>query len=116
MAPSAKLKSDFPPASITVASGKLITFCQILLSAGSGLLSPISLYPLLKIPLMYVSDTKRIISLELWAIVLLLLFMWAAFGLNGFLITVLLVALLQSRARQGSRRMVKSFCVLGPKQ
>lgn len=37
-----------------------------------------------------------IIPLDLWAIVLLLLFMWAAFGLNGFLLTVLGVALLQS--------------------
>lgn len=37
-----------------------------------------------------------IIPLELWAIVLLLLFMWAVFGLNGFLVTVALVALLQS--------------------
>jgi len=40
-----------------------------------------------------------IIPLELWAIVLLLLFMWAAFGLNGFLITVLALALLQSGRR-----------------
>jgi hypothetical protein len=36
-----------------------------------------------------------IIPVELWAIVLLLLFMWAAFGLNGFILTVLGVALLQ---------------------
>jgi hypothetical protein len=35
-----------------------------------------------------------IIPIELWAIVLLLLFMWAAFGLNGFIITVLGLALL----------------------
>ena len=34
--------------------------------------------------------------LELWAIVLLLLFAWAAFGLNGFILTVLGLALLQS--------------------
>jgi hypothetical protein len=44
-----------------------------------------------------------IIPLELWAIVLLLLFMWAAFGLNGFIITVLGLALLQS-ARWTVRR------------
>jgi hypothetical protein len=37
-----------------------------------------------------------IVPLELWAIILLLVFMWAAFGLNGFLITVLCVAFLQS--------------------
>lgn len=30
-----------------------------------------------------------IIPLEFWAIVLLLLFMWAAFGLGGLVITVL---------------------------
>jgi hypothetical protein len=37
-----------------------------------------------------------IIPLEMWAIVLLLLFMWAAFGLSGFIIAVVCVALLQS--------------------
>jgi hypothetical protein len=36
-----------------------------------------------------------IIPLELWAIVMLLLFMWAAFGLNGFILTVLGLALVQ---------------------
>jgi hypothetical protein len=35
-----------------------------------------------------------IIPLELWAIVLLLLFIWGAFGLNGFIITVICMALL----------------------
>jgi hypothetical protein len=30
-----------------------------------------------------------IIPIELWAIVLLLLFMWFVFGLNGLIITVL---------------------------
>jgi hypothetical protein len=44
-----------------------------------------------------------IIPIDLWAIVLLLLFMWAAFGLNGFIITVLSLALLQS-ARWTVRR------------
>jgi len=44
-----------------------------------------------------------IIPLELWAIVLLLLFMWAAFGLNGFIITTLGLALLQG-GRFASRR------------
>jgi len=43
-----------------------------------------------------------IIPIELWAIVLLLLFMWAAFGLNGFLIAVGGLALVQS-ARFGFR-------------
>jgi len=41
--------------------------------------------------------------LELWAIVLVLLFMWAAFGLNGFILTVLGLALLQG-GRFSSRR------------
>jgi len=36
-----------------------------------------------------------IIPLEFWAIVLLLLFMWAAFGLNGLVLTVLGLALIQ---------------------
>lgn len=37
-----------------------------------------------------------IIPIELWAIVLLLLFMWVAFGLNGLILTVLGLALLQA--------------------
>ena len=44
-----------------------------------------------------------IIPLEFWAIVLLLLFMWAAFGLNGFILTVLGLAFLQT-CRFSSRR------------
>jgi hypothetical protein len=44
-----------------------------------------------------------IIPLEMWAIVLLLLFMWAAFGLNGFIVTVVCLALLQS-ARWAARK------------
>ena len=43
-----------------------------------------------------------IIPLHFWAIILLLLFMWVAFGLNGFILTVLGLALLQ--AGQISRR------------
>ena len=43
-----------------------------------------------------------IIPLELWVIALLLLFMWAAFGLNGFILTVVGVALLQA-GRSGRR-------------
>ena len=43
-----------------------------------------------------------IIPLELWAIVLLLLLMWFVFGLAGFIIAVLLFALLQ-----GSRGCVR---------
>jgi hypothetical protein len=35
-----------------------------------------------------------IIPLEFWAIVLLLLFMWAAFGLNGFILTVVSLVLI----------------------
>jgi hypothetical protein len=42
-----------------------------------------------------------IIPLEFWAIVLLLLFMWAAFGLNALIITILGLMLLQ--AGQNSR-------------
>jgi hypothetical protein len=42
-----------------------------------------------------------IIALEFWAIVLLLLFMLYAFCLNGFIITVVLLALVQ-----GARRSV----------
>jgi hypothetical protein len=37
-----------------------------------------------------------IIPLEFWAIVLLLLFMWAAFGLNGLIIATLGLMLLQA--------------------
>jgi hypothetical protein len=44
-----------------------------------------------------------IIPLEFWAIVLLLLFMWAAFGLNGFILTVLGLALIQSGRIPGHR-------------
>jgi hypothetical protein len=44
-----------------------------------------------------------IIPLELWAIVLLLLFMWAVFGLNGLILTVVGLALLQA-GRFSSRR------------
>jgi hypothetical protein len=44
-----------------------------------------------------------IIPLEMWAIVLLLLFMWAAFGLNGFIVTVVCLTLLQS-ARWAARK------------
>ena len=36
-----------------------------------------------------------IIPLEFWAIVLFLLFVWAAFGLNGLVITTLGLMLLQ---------------------
>jgi hypothetical protein len=36
-----------------------------------------------------------IIPLEFWAIVLFLLFMWAAFGLNGFILTVIGLTLIQ---------------------
>jgi hypothetical protein len=36
-----------------------------------------------------------IIPLEFWAIVLLLLFMWAAFGLWGMVATVIILALIE---------------------
>jgi hypothetical protein len=36
-----------------------------------------------------------IIPLEFWAIVLLLLFMWAAFGLWGMVATVIILAVIQ---------------------
>ena len=37
-----------------------------------------------------------IIPFEFWIYILLLLFIWAAFGLNGFILTVLGLALLQA--------------------
>ena len=37
-----------------------------------------------------------IIPLEFWVFALLLLFMWAAFGLNGLVLTALGIALLQA--------------------
>ena len=40
-----------------------------------------------------------IVPLEFWAIVLLLLFMWAAFGLGGLVITVVGLALIMLRER-----------------
>jgi hypothetical protein len=36
-----------------------------------------------------------IIPLEFWAIILLLLFMWAAFGVWGMVVTVILLALIE---------------------
>ena len=36
-----------------------------------------------------------IIPLEFWAAVLLLLFVWATFGLNGMVLTALALALIQ---------------------
>jgi len=42
------------------------------------------------------SGFVTIIALEFWAIVLLLLFMWAAFGLNGFITTAIGLALPQT--------------------
>ena len=46
-----------------------------------------------------------IIPLEFWAIVLLLLFMSAAFGLNGFVITAVGLALIMFFGQlRGSRR------------
>jgi hypothetical protein len=44
-----------------------------------------------------------IIPIHFWAIVLLLLLMWVAFGLYGFVIMVLLLVLIQS-GRNISRR------------
>jgi hypothetical protein len=45
-----------------------------------------------------------IIPLEFWAIVLLLLFMWAAFGLGGLVITALGLALIMFFGQLGQNR------------
>jgi hypothetical protein len=45
-----------------------------------------------------------IIPLSFWAIVLLLLFMWAAFGLGGLVITVVGLAAIELFAQLGGNR------------
>ena len=46
-----------------------------------------------------------IIPFEFWIIALLLLFMWAAFGLNGFIITAVGMALIMFFGQlRGSRK------------
>jgi hypothetical protein len=46
-----------------------------------------------------------IIPLEFWVYILLLLFMWAAFGLNGLVVTVVGLALIMFFGQlRGSRR------------
>jgi hypothetical protein len=45
-----------------------------------------------------------IIPLSFWAIILLLLFMWAAFGLNGMVLTVIGLALITFFGQLGQNR------------
>jgi hypothetical protein len=45
-----------------------------------------------------------IIPLSFWAIILLLLFMWAAFGLNGMVLTVVGLALITFFGQLGQNR------------